>query len=73
MQQIVPTCFRHLVALAAHCNGISRIRGLRRLKHKESDRGKTLKEEFDKLSIQVDLNDDEMLVHGGGVFVKSIY
>ena len=66
-----PDLFPPLVALAAHCNGISRIRGLRRLKHKESDRGKTLKEEFDKLSIQVDLNDDEMLVHGGGVFVKE--
>ena len=66
-----PDLFPPLVALAANCKGISRIRGLKRLKHKESDRGKTLKEEFDKLSIQVDLNDDEMLVHGGGVFVKE--
>jgi 3-phosphoshikimate 1-carboxyvinyltransferase len=66
-----PDLFPPLVALAANCNGISRIRGLKRLKHKESDRGKTLKEEFDKLSIQIDLNDDEMLVHGGGVFVKE--
>ena len=67
-----PDLFPPLVALAAHCNGISRIRGLRRLKHKESDRGITLKEEFAKLSTQIDLNDDEMLVHGnGGVFVKN--
>jgi 3-phosphoshikimate 1-carboxyvinyltransferase len=66
-----PDLFPPLVALAANCSGISRIRGLKRLRHKESDRGKTLKEEFDKLSIQVDLNDDEMLVHGGGVFVKE--
>ena len=45
---------------------------MRRLKHKESDRGLTLKEEFEKLSTQIDLNDDEMLVHGnGGVFVKN--
>jgi len=67
-----PDLFPPLVALAAHCNGISRIRGLRRLKHKESDRGATLKEEFAKLSTQIDLNDDEMLVHGnGGVFVKN--
>ena len=67
-----PDLFPPLVALAAHCSGVSRIRGLRRLKHKESDRGVTLKEEFDKLSTQVDLNDDEMLVHGnGGVFVKN--
>lgn len=67
-----PDLFPPLVALAAHCNGISRIRGLRRLKHKESDRGSTLREEFDKLSTRIDLNDDEMLVYGnGGVFVKN--
>jgi 3-phosphoshikimate 1-carboxyvinyltransferase len=67
-----PDLFPPLVALAAHCNGITRIRGLKRLKHKESDRGATLKEEFAKLSTQIDLNDDEMLVHGnGGVFVKN--
>ena len=46
--------------------------GLKRLKHKESDRGTTLKEEFAKLSTHIDLNDDEMLVHGNhGVFVKN--
>lgn len=67
-----PDLFPPLVALATHCNGITRIRGLKRLKHKESDRGITLKEEFAKLSTQIDLNDDEMLVHGnGGVFVKN--
>jgi len=67
-----PDLFPPLVALAAHCNGLTKIRGLRRLKHKESDRGLTLKEEFEKLSTQIDLHDDEMLVHGnGGVFVKN--
>lgn len=67
-----PDLFPPLVALAANCKGITKIRGLRRLKHKESDRGVTLKEEFDKLSTPIDLNDDEMLVHGnGGVFVKN--
>jgi 3-phosphoshikimate 1-carboxyvinyltransferase len=69
-----PDLFPPLVALAAYCKGITRIRGLRRLKHKESDRGLTLKEEFEKLSTQIDLNDDEMLVHGnGGVFVKNAF
>jgi len=67
-----PDLFPPLVALASHCTGITRIRGLRRLKHKESDRGVTLQEEFDKLSTRIDLNDDEMLVYGnGGVFVKN--
>ena len=67
-----PDLFPPLVALAAHCNGITRIRGLKRLKHKESDRGATLQEEFDKLSTRIDLQDDEMLVYGNrGVFVKN--
>jgi 3-phosphoshikimate 1-carboxyvinyltransferase len=67
-----PDLFPPLVALAAHCKGVTRIRGLKRLKHKESDRGATLREEFDKLSTRIDLTDDEMLVYGNaGVFVKN--
>jgi 3-phosphoshikimate 1-carboxyvinyltransferase len=67
-----PDLFPPLAALAAHCNGITRIRGLRRLKYKESDRGITLQQEFDKLSTRIDLNDDEMLVYGnGGVLVRN--
>jgi 3-phosphoshikimate 1-carboxyvinyltransferase len=62
-----PDLFPPLVALAANCKGVTRIHGLRRLKHKESDRGVTLQEEFAKLGVQVDLNDDIMLVHGTGV------
>lgn len=61
-----PDLFPPLVALAANCKGITQIRGLRRLKHKESDRGVTLQEEFAKLGVRVDLNDDMMLVHGSG-------
>lgn len=67
-----PDLFPPLVALAAHCKGVTRIRGLKRLKHKESDRGTTLQQEFDKLSTHIELSDDEMLVYGnGGVFVKN--
>lgn len=67
-----PDLFPPIVALAAHCNGITSIRGLKRLKHKESDRGITLQEEFEKLGTRIDLNDDEMLVYGnGGVRVKN--
>jgi 3-phosphoshikimate 1-carboxyvinyltransferase len=62
-----PDLFPPLVALAANCKGVTRIHGLRRLKHKESDRGVTLQEEFSKLGVQIDLNDDIMLVHGTGV------
>lgn len=61
-----PDLFPPLVALATYCEGITRIRGLKRLKHKESDRGATLQEEFAKLSTAITLNGDEMLVEGQG-------
>ncbi len=67
-----PDLFPPLVALAANCKGISRLRGLRRLKHKESDRGVTLQEEFNKLSTRIDLDGDEMIVYGNEkIFVKN--
>jgi 3-phosphoshikimate 1-carboxyvinyltransferase len=67
-----PDLFPPLVALAANCKGITRIRGLKRLKHKESDRGLTLQEEFEKLNTRIDLNSDEMLVYGNEqVYVKN--
>ena len=59
-----PDLFPPLVALAANCNGVTRIHGLRRLKHKESDRGITLQEEFSKLGIRIDLEEDIMLIYG---------
>ena len=61
-----PDLFPPLVALAANCKGITRIHGLKRLKHKESDRGLTLHEEFGKLGVIVELNGDMMLIHGTG-------
>lgn len=60
-----PDLFPPLVALAANCKGITRLKGVSRLAHKESDRGKTLQEEFGKMGIVIDLQGDEMLVHGG--------
>ncbi len=60
-----PDLFPPLVALAANCKGTTKILGVSRLAHKESDRGITLQQEFGKMGIQIDLNGDEMLVHGG--------
>jgi 3-phosphoshikimate 1-carboxyvinyltransferase len=62
-----PDLFPPLVALAANCEGTSMILGVSRLAHKESDRGKTLQEEFGKLGISIELHGDEMLVHGGAI------
>jgi 3-phosphoshikimate 1-carboxyvinyltransferase len=60
-----PDLFPPLVALAANCKGTTKLLGVSRLAHKESDRGKTLQEEFGKLGIRIELHGDEMLVHGG--------
>ncbi|MEP7080690.1 MAG: 3-phosphoshikimate 1-carboxyvinyltransferase [Ginsengibacter sp.] len=60
-----PDLFPPLVALAAYCNGISTIKGVSRLLHKESNRSLTLKEEFKKMNIGIELNGDIMKVHGG--------
>ncbi|HLA51996.1 MAG TPA: 3-phosphoshikimate 1-carboxyvinyltransferase, partial [Flavitalea sp.] len=59
-----PDLFPPLVALAAHAAGVSEITGVSRLAHKESNRGVTLKEEFAKLGIRIDLDGDLMKVHG---------
>ena len=61
-----PDLFPPLVALAAACMGVSEIKGVSRLAHKESDRGLTLQTEFAKLGVQIDLEGDIMKIHGGG-------
>lgn len=60
-----PDLFPPLVALAAFCNGKTVIEGTSRLTHKESNRALTLQEEFGKLGITIELQDDLMIVHGG--------
>ncbi|GAB4092257.1 3-phosphoshikimate 1-carboxyvinyltransferase [Flaviaesturariibacter terrae] len=61
-----PDLFPPLVALAAYCDGTSVIEGVSRLAHKESNRGLTLQEEFGKLGLTVELQDDLMIIRGGG-------
>ena len=62
-----PDLFPPMVALAAYCNGTTTIEGVNRLAHKESNRGLTLQEEFGKMGVAITLQDDLMLVAGGGV------
>ncbi|MEJ8816376.1 3-phosphoshikimate 1-carboxyvinyltransferase [Lacibacter sp. H407] len=61
-----PDLFPPLVALAAYCKGKSVIEGTTRLTHKESNRALTLQEEFAKLGVTIELQDDLMIIHGGG-------
>lgn len=62
-----PDLFPPLVALAAHCDGISTIKGASRLIHKESDRASALIEEFGKMGIRVSAENDSLIVTGGKV------
>lgn len=60
-----PDLFPPLAALATYCKGISKIKGVRRLAHKESNRGLTIQEELGKMGVKILLDDDMMYVHGG--------
>jgi 3-phosphoshikimate 1-carboxyvinyltransferase len=62
-----PDLFPPLVTLASFCEGISSIKGVSRLVYKESNRASALAEEFGKLNIKVEIDDDTMLVTGGNV------
>ncbi len=61
-----PDLFPPLVALAANAVGITTISGLKRLAHKESNRGVTLQEEFAKLGVEIILEEDVMQIKGSG-------
>ena len=61
-----PDLFPPLVALAAYCNGTSVIEGVHRLTHKESNRALTLQQEFGKMGVEINFQDDLMLIKGGG-------
>lgn len=60
-----PDLFPPLVALAAYCEGTTAIEGAKRLTHKESNRALTLQQEFGKMGVTIELQDDLMLVRGG--------
>ena len=69
-----PDLFPALVALAAAAQGVSTIYGIERLRGKESDRGEVLKEEYEKLGIEIELDyeDNVMRVVGGKVVAANV-
>ncbi len=69
-----PDLFPPLVALASYCKGISKISGVSRLVHKESNRALSLKEEFGKMNIDIRIDGDNMYITGDqpkGAHVES--
>ncbi|MFT4153828.1 3-phosphoshikimate 1-carboxyvinyltransferase [Parafilimonas sp.] len=59
-----PDLFPPLAALAACCKGITKITGVHRLAHKESNRALTIQEELGKMNIKVVLKDNVMEIEG---------
>ncbi len=59
-----PDLFPPLVALASYCKGVTEIKGVNRLTHKESNRALSLQQEFAKMKVVVEVNGDNMLITG---------
>ena len=59
-----PDLFPPLVVLACHCPGVTRLKGVGRLYHKESDRAGALTEEFTRLGAGIEVEGDEMTISG---------
>ena len=55
-----PDLFPVLAALAANCKGVSRINGVHRLTHKESNRAAAIAEEFAKIGVKIAFEADEI-------------
>lgn len=61
-----PDLFPALAALAAAAEGESVIIGTERLRHKESDRAETIRSEYEKLGIEVDISEENIMKIRGG-------
>ena len=52
--------------MAAAAEGVSTIIGTSRLRHKESDRAETIRAEYEKLGIEVDITEENIMKIRGG-------
>lgn len=68
-----PDLFPPLSNLAVACEGISVIKGVGRLTHKESNRAEALKKVWTDLGIEVKLLGDEMHIKGGKVKAGTLH
>ncbi len=59
-----PDLFPPLVSLATYSKGTTIIKGVSRLRVKESDRAATLMEEFGKLGVRITIHGEDMAVEG---------
>ena len=66
-----PDLFPALAALAAAAEGESVIIGTSRLRHKESDRAETIRAEYEKLGIEVDISEENIMKIRGGEIMPA--
>jgi len=66
-----PDLFPPLVTLATYCNGRTKIKGVNRLTHKESNRAVSLQQEFGKMGVRIEVDDDIMVIHGGNGVTRA--
>ena len=62
-----PDLFPIVAVLAALCPGTSRIRGVERLRHKETDRAEAIVEMLTQMGVSVQVDEDEMSIEGMGL------
>lgn len=67
-----PDLFPPLAVLAAYAEGISVIKGVSRLLHKESNRGEVLQEELRKMGVSIELHHDDMVIAGGNLLKAAV-
>ena len=59
-----PDLFPIVAVLAAFCPGLSRIRGVERLRHKETDRAAAIVDMLTQMGVPVQVDEDEMTIDG---------
>ncbi len=62
-----PDLFPIVAVLAAFCPGTSRIRGVERLRHKETDRAAAIVDMLTQMGVPVQVDEDEMTIEGMGL------
>ncbi|MBR6758897.1 MAG: 3-phosphoshikimate 1-carboxyvinyltransferase [Alistipes sp.] len=69
-----PDLFPALAALAAAAEGESVIIGTNRLRHKESDRAETIRQEYEKLGIEIDISEPNIMrIRGGEIHPAEVF
>lgn len=69
-----PDLFPALAALAAAAHGQSTIIGTQRLLYKESDRAETIRQEYEKLGIEVDISEENVMkIRGGEIHPATVF